>query len=46
VIAGEDGNIYAYPNNKILWHDASYNVQSAGGCEGLEAQHARWSAEG
>jgi hypothetical protein len=26
VIAGEDGNIYAYPNNKILWHDASYNV--------------------
>ncbi len=47
IIAGHDGNLYAYPNNKIRWLDASY-VRGDMPEEAREwrPNSRRWSVEG
>lgn len=46
IIAGADGNLYAYPNNKIRWLDASYTVDLPADVKDWKRNTRAWSAEG
>lgn len=46
VIAGKDGHIFAYPNNKIRWIDQSYVVDMPEESKSWRPNSRRWSVEG
>lgn len=45
VIEGSEGHIFAYPNNKIRWHDASYGVPMPESAKDWKSNTRKWSVE-
>lgn len=45
VIEGKNGHIFAYPNNKLRWIDASYNVPMPGSSKHWKSNTRQWSVE-